>query len=352
MSDMAFAARSEPRMAATASGDHRLAALDGLRGVAILLVILGHYLPGRVVEGELSTALGSFGVGNVVLFFLLSGFLIERNLLRQPNLVAYGLRRACRILPAYWVCLVVLLVLHRILMHDKGYAALPDFTANALLMTDVLHAQVMSGVFWTLMIEVKFYVLAPLITLGGRRAIMTAPFVAVAANALVFAIRGEASHLLTYLVYCLVGMNFALWHRREMSSSILVAIVAMAAIAIGVFSPYYKVGQVVFTIVNAAMLALALTRGLAIPGLPFIGAVSYIWYLYHAGLGYPLMATLEAAPYSLSAIRTTFVAAGLTLTVAWMSYIFIERPAIEKGRQVVVVWLAGWPTWFGWRTQK
>ena len=258
MADKASKARSAGGRTTEVAADRRLSALDALRGVAILLVIIGHYVPGRLVEGPLASLLRPFAVGGVVLFFLLSGFLIERNLLRQPDPVAYALRRAFRILPAYWLCLLVLLIVHRGFMGQTDFAAPRDFIANALLMTDIFRAPELSAVFWTLLIESKFYLLAPFLTLGGRRAIVAAPFVAVAANAIILVSRGAASNLLTYLTFCLAGMNFALWHRRELSNAMLVIIVTMAAAAIGIFSPYVKAGLVVFTILNAAALEYAL----------------------------------------------------------------------------------------------
>ena len=95
-----------------------------------------------------------------------------------------------------------------------------------------------------------------------------------------------------------------------------------------------------------------MTRGFTIPSLSFIGAVSYSWYLYHGGIGYPLMAALEAPPYGLSRIVTTVLATGLTLVIAWISYRFVERPAIETGRQIEATWLARMSDGFGWRRQK
>ena len=78
-------------------------ALDGVRGVAILLVLVGHALP-RLLLG---------GTAGVAVFFALSGFLITTLLLERrdrtgtPGFEAFYLRRAWRLLPALAVFLAV-----------------------------------------------------------------------------------------------------------------------------------------------------------------------------------------------------------------------------------------------------
>ena len=317
-----------------------MAGLDALRGVAILLVVIGHYLPDRVIGGSAAGILHPFGAGGVVLFFLLSGILIERNLAHQPDALAYGLRRFFRIMPAYWVAVGVLLMVHPWVGGPADMTSPKTILANATLLQDVLRAPLLSGVFWTLLLESKFYVLAPFIMRGGRRWIIAAPLIAIAANALVVIWRGEASFLLTYLVFCLAGMNLGLWSRGELTSLRAGAIVILSALSAGLFSPYYKLGLVVFGILGSAALAHAVRRPTVTPWLAFIGAISYSWYLCHAGIGYPLMSALEAGRFGLSPLVTTIIAVAATFSIACVSYWFVEQPGIAVGRSLEKTWLA------------
>lgn len=311
----------------------RLGALDALRGVAILLVVMGHYLPGRLVTGWGEAILKPFAVGGVILFFLLSGFLIERNLNRNADAVVYGLRRAFRLLPAYWVAIPVLLLVHRGLLGDTSFSAPRDVLANLLLISDVMRAPLISAVFWTLLIEVKFYLLAPFIVRLGRPAVLAAPYALMALNGAVVARRGEASALLTYITFCFAGMSFSLWLRREASDAMLLVLTIACALSIALFSPYFKLGLAVFAVFSAAALAFALRHDLTAPPLAFVGAVSYSWYLYHASIGYPLMDALHGSSAGLPAMVAVVAAALITLTLAWISYRWIERPGIELGRR-------------------
>jgi hypothetical protein len=55
------------------------------------------------------------------------------------------------------------------------------------------------------------------------------------------------------------------------------------------------------------------------------------WYLYHGGLGYPLMAGLEAK-FLVPPFASTLIAATATFVAAWLSYRVVEQPAIRLGR--------------------
>src|SRR5690554_797945 len=92
------------------SGDHRLSALDALRGIAALGVVLFHYLPyyDQLYGHSFSTpdflAFGRYGVH---LFFILSGFVIFMTLERTATAGWFGLARAFRLLPALWAGIVL-----------------------------------------------------------------------------------------------------------------------------------------------------------------------------------------------------------------------------------------------------
>jgi peptidoglycan/LPS O-acetylase OafA/YrhL len=306
----------------------RLIGLDALRGIAILLVVIFHYLHDRILGGITNVIVGPFGLGGVTLFFLLSGFLIERHLARDGNLIRYFSRRLFRILPAYFICLAVILAIHVFTHTDRSWTP-REIAINALLAQDVLGAPLMLGVIWTLLIEVKFYALAPFVKRAGPLALLLAPYLTIALNGAVFAARGEASNFLTYVTFCFLGMQFGPWNRGELPSYALVAVTAVAAAATYIFGTYYALGLTIFVIVNAAILAAALKRPIAVPVLPFFGNVSYSWYLYHAAVGYPLIAAVTAKTGSPFIAITLAAITGML--AAWISYAFIERPGITLG---------------------
>lgn len=145
----------------------RLPALDGLRGVAALMVVLTHaaFLTGvsgqRRLDGHL-LGRGDFGVS---IFFALSGFLLyrlmvhERSSTGKVRIVAYAARRFARVVPAYWVTLAALVVVtapgpRDVLLHAAtGQIYVPDSAITAF------------GQSWSVATELSFYLVLPLLTL-------------------------------------------------------------------------------------------------------------------------------------------------------------------------------------------
>jgi len=153
--------------------------LDGLRAVAILLVLLTHislHLPGLAFaagQSEWTRPLTN-GVIGVDLFFVLSGFLVGGAVLRSIaadrfSFRTFYLRRFFRILPAYFTVILALGVI-RYGWPETG--AVPPFALsrvipNVLLLTDYWPAEI--GVpSWSLSIEEHFYLLIPLLLLFAR----------------------------------------------------------------------------------------------------------------------------------------------------------------------------------------
>lgn len=135
----------------------RIPALDGLRGLAVLLVLLEHAGGFGMRLSEIATMrrAGKYGV---YLFFVLSAFLLTRLLILRPLVELlqmriwwnYFLRRFLRIFPPYAIILLTLLALHRMNLGD---------VANHLLLRDGVQQ------FWTIPPEVKYYLLLPFLAL-------------------------------------------------------------------------------------------------------------------------------------------------------------------------------------------
>src|SRR5579885_3225639 len=148
-------------------------ALDGLRGIAILLVLWFHfrgYLGGEPIQCTLAI-IGEFGWIGVDLFFVISGFLITRILLQtkeKPDYFrSFYTRRALRIFPLYYASLAVLFLAPMSFMshslpvaHDRLWFWI--YLAN----WNPLFEQIRPGSaahFWSLSVEEQFYLVWPLL---------------------------------------------------------------------------------------------------------------------------------------------------------------------------------------------
>ena len=164
--------------------DRHLPVLDGLRGIAILLVVFHHYglspdspIPSLTVFSQLAWVIGRFGWAGVELFFVLSGFLLflpyARALLQPgipwPSARDFYRRRAVRILPAYFACLALI---------GTPLALSGGVPLQGLLLTPLLlhtfdttawdFVVAFNGPLWTLAIEWQFYLVLPALALGMR----------------------------------------------------------------------------------------------------------------------------------------------------------------------------------------
>jgi peptidoglycan/LPS O-acetylase OafA/YrhL len=157
----------------------RLGVLDGLRGIAVLLVLWYHvweisWLPAPLAQLQFIPETGFTGVD---LFFYLSGFVIvypfARALVRgdpQPSWIHFAYRRGIKIVPSYLLSIVAVIAIGYAQFHSPAQA-LRDVGTHLLFIhtwwPDTYGS--INGVLWTLAVEVEFYALFPLLWLAFKR---------------------------------------------------------------------------------------------------------------------------------------------------------------------------------------
>jgi peptidoglycan/LPS O-acetylase OafA/YrhL len=353
----------------------RFPALDGLRGLAAFGVLVLHvwmfsygdlHQPPKDI---LDLAAGELRLG-VQLFFVLSGFLVYRPFAaaaldggRTPGLRRYGVRRAARILPAYWAALIGSFLLLRHLDHPMqiGVGQLPVFLLFAQNHFDetIKH---LDPPMWTLAIEVSFYAALPFAGLlaarlgRGRRRQLALPLLLVAAGALSTVLAFErhwpqtlSTSLLPHLVEFGAGMTVAVaLHGRTLArrraawllGAGLILIVANSiwhAKGLGAQAPRSLVGDapgiagialVLAAIVSSTWRAAApLSRGPA----RWLGQISYGLYLIH----FPVIVALRETEHWPDTFgRQLLAVATLTIPAAALCWWLIERPAIRWAQRV------------------
>ena len=157
---------------------------DGLRVISTLLVAWFHiwqqsWLNPVLKVGSVSLNFNApvrTGYMMVDIMLLLSGFLLFLPYARArvdgaplPDLRAYYIKRALRILPSYWLCVFVMLFAYALPTHQYGSARhflldlLGHLTFTHNLTYEGYIGTHLNGVLWTLAVEVQFYLIAPLI---------------------------------------------------------------------------------------------------------------------------------------------------------------------------------------------
>ncbi|HEX7132512.1 MAG TPA: acyltransferase [Iamia sp.] len=147
--------------------------LDGVRALAAVAIVVHHAASTAEIGSGLAVLARPASVmdGAVVVFFVLSGFLVYRPFAEAhlgespvPPVGRYLRRRAARVLPAYWVALAGLWALGAV---DLGRS----WWRMVLLLQPYDRLTVYGGIFqaWTLSVEVAFYLLVPVWAAGVRR---------------------------------------------------------------------------------------------------------------------------------------------------------------------------------------
>lgn len=318
----------------------RIPSLDALRGIAILMVIFGHFIPARIALGEASYHVSSLGRGGVILFFLLSGYLVFRNIERQ-DAITFISRRLFKIFPAYWVN-VLLIAVFSFLTGTKFFP-LDVVLGNFFMVQDIFHKESLSGVYWTLLIEVKFYLFLVLqyFLLRGRGILLVLAAL-VCADAAVWFVRGHASLLLMFFPAFYVGIQVrqaetAGWSRLAMLQVAGVSLVVAASLL--VFDDYYGKWSAAYVIGEAVMLVAFLRVGVSSSILGFFGRISYSHYLYHMTAGYVFLSLFPPSEVLSFNLMVVMLVIALTTAIAYISYRLVEVPMVAFGKRHEHLWI-------------
>ena len=339
-----------------------LPSLDGLRGIAILMVIATHEFLVR----------DTFGLIGVDVFFVLSGFLITGLLLEEwdrfgrISLRAFYARRALRLMPALYV-LVIAFVIYCLLRHEHWQLRMDlwDALAVSLYYSNWIRAAVgdlridILRHTWSLAIEEQFYLVWPLIFLAVIRRKLKTPlphYLILAAcgvwflRAYYFVVNsadlwrvyaGSDTRADALLLGCAVAASLARGSfpaTRQMAGLITISASLSAAglIAIGCFCATGSAGMILagwfFISLFAACIILELalsqdgwlSKFLKSAWLVYIGRISYGLYLWH----WPVWRVFTAE-FHWPIWKMRLVATPVFIILTLMSYYLLERPCLR-----------------------
>ncbi len=366
---------NEPPSAGTLALPREMPSLDGVRGIAILLVLAHQFDPSRGATGALDhlahVALNLGWIG-VQLFFVLSGFLITGILLetqKSPRYYrAFFGRRVLRIFPLYYLALFVVFV---VLPAFGGPRT--DARDQAVLWAYCVNWTAPFGIgaallphFWSLAVEEQFYLAWPLVVRrltprGVARVSVALVVLAVVARVAVrvTGLPDEAAYAWTVCRMDALALGALL--AAALRDPALAAVVTRRSRALVGVATLIGVAGFVVTRGNPRTSALGQTLGYTTLAVAFagsvlaavvadvkgagklraaltwsplraIGRVSYGMYVFHfpiqAWLITPLLARLVPAESPIGAplaIATVAVASAITFGAAWISFELFER---------------------------
>ncbi len=375
------------------TGEHRRADVQGLRALAVLMVVAFHVGGSPVGGTRAGSPLGTFlkaGFVGVDVFFVVSGFVITAMLVRErersgrTSFRDFYARRARRLLPALALMSVLVLILCVLVLSPFGpqqtavrtAMAANAFVANVYLYlhTGYFDATAAQNPFlhtWSLSVEEQTYLVLPVglasaawvgtrFRRSGRAAMAVAvALVSAASLALMLALAagwrpggaeapvrlaflGTPARLWEFGAGALLALGWRHVERlpraaAEVLGAAGLAVLVAVAVLLDPGLPFPGPVTVVVVLATVALLAAGthptlVTRGLSVRPAVWMGDRSYSWYLWHWPL---IVLAVVVWPHSWLA---PVVAGVVSLLPAWAAHRWVEQPV--RFDQLVVGWRA------------
>lgn len=362
------------RLSRRTSGGRWIPEIDGLRFLAIALVLADHVAVAlnvatglSVVEPPfgsatqsshpslLSSFIGGGSVG-VLLFFMVSGFVLALPFIRNQRaggapkpLWPYFRRRITRIEPPYLIVMTFLFVTASLAGTQVGFG---HFLASLTYMHGAYYGAdtPVNSVAWSLEIEVQFYVLVPALALllcAGGRSVRRWRIVLLAAMASAFHAAGivtafaflGSSIQFFLLGWLLADVYVADWGEQPRSGyrGDVLGWASLVAIVIGLaFVPatlgHAIVPWLVFACGYAAFRSVGLRRALSNRWVATVGGMCYSIYLIHYALFISMsryLRPLRGLPSPVALLAACLVLIPLALAAGAAFFVLVERPCMD-----------------------
>ncbi|MDQ1656642.1 MAG: hypothetical protein QOD41_1725 [Cryptosporangiaceae bacterium] len=352
-SDPAGGAPAGQNSGAPLSRRPRLVVLDGLRILAALAVVCYHYVSGAerywLADGLQTFPtlrhVTNYGWLGVDLFFLISGFVICMSSWDR-GLGDFFISRVTRLYPAYWFAVLFTSGILWVWQTSLPGPTPAKVLANLTMMQTGLAERDIDGPYWTLWLELLFYLLFAVVVWRGvtyRRAVVFCVLWLIT-SAVAWTSGGVVAQALSphYSMYFTAGIAIYLMHRFR-PTPVLWGIVGFSwLLALYGLSPRltsisYSIGEKVYWPVAAAVVSASFAAVIVV-GLGWLNRVQWRWlttagtltyplYLLHAGIGYAVI-------YHLSPIVPKYVLLGglivSMLVFAWLVHRFVEKPVAAR----------------------
>lgn len=323
--------------------------IDGLRAVAVVLVVFGHAFPQYVPGGFIG----------VDIFFVISGYLITGIIQNEIGdgsftIIRFYKRRIRRIFPALIVVLLATFIAGWFLLLPSEFIALgkqivagAGFSANLLFYSEVGYFDVAASSkpllhLWSLGIEEQFYLVWPLllVTLARLQIVPTLPLIGIfiaslAVNVVVVRTNPEAAFYLPFsrawelALGALIAVRHSKLNLGNRTNDIVGwSALAVIAVAMALYSPATVYPGIAAVAPVAAAGALILTDGSSANRFlgnrygVAIGLISYPLYLWH----WPLLTIATIAKASFLRLAECGMVISASFVLAWLTYLYVERP--------------------------
>ncbi|CAN7193462.1 acyltransferase [Peribacillus frigoritolerans] len=319
----------------------RLKELDSIRGIAALAVVIYHYTTRyeELFEHNKSSYLEiNYGNLGVNLFFIISGFVIFMTITKTNSVIDFFQKRAIRLYPAYIIAVVLTFLSVKMYGLEGREVSLPDALFNLTMFQGfVPSVSHVDGAYWSLSIELTFYLLIGFIFFLGLTKKIYLMSILWLTSSIIFQVLSLISNQNTIL-------NALTYYSISDYSHLFIAGIMFYLIKDNPELKYYLllvsclIYQFIFNDITHSIIItmffvifFALIKGklslLNIRPLTFLGAISYSLYLVHQNIGYILINFMEK--HGLIHEIYLLIPIGVSISLATMLTYYVENPVIK-----------------------
>lgn len=355
--------------ASTAPAGSRVRALDGLRGVTIVLVVLGHagnlIWPLDTING-VPVLRGFFGGGAVGVFFVVGGYIVTRGLLKDLDggtfdAVRFYLRRLVRLGVQVVPLALAILLVHALDPTDpyttratvESAINLVTYTTNLHATTDLLNTRADLGHMWYLAVQQQVYLVLPLIllVLARRRVVLAAVLVELIVASILWRYHlldtsgwidatistlARADALLVGSLTALLAMTTSRCSRFAPAALTVGAVALLALMAVLPELPdfaYLRTWGLLFTLASALTVfaisqldrPTAVSRLLSVAPLTWLGRASLAIFIWHL----PIFMLVQRHTTNWTWQPRAITAIAILAVVSWCTHRFLDDSARE-----------------------
>lgn len=338
--------------------NYRLSYLDGMRGLAVFLVILFHVFSDRWVDflpyRDVYHDYFKFGYMGVQIFFVISGFVISMTLEKCGGFGEFMYRRWLRLFPAMLIVSLLILATSALLTNRPyGTPQINDLIPGLTFIEPEFYRtifnnnqKVLEGAFWTLFVEAKFYLVAGLLyfAFGQKKMIviligmfLTFTLFSAVSNKLPVALAGNLDSILHYLNYrhygwFAAGALFYRYHSHRSISALIwgIVIALMSARSLdGFLTSSMVFATLLIMLFVGAMLNERLQKLLSNNVLVFLGFISYPLYLVHENAVVSMVIQMHHQYPSMPPYLLPVLPVAILILIAWIVAQYLE-PALRS----------------------
>jgi len=332
----------------------RIISIDFLRGLAIIGVLLYHFLHGfnskilKISNFDNNYILiGKYGV---LLFFIISGFVITNSVYSSKNYKIFLYKRFIRIYPTFFISVIITYIMINFLFLEERIVGIEDFLLNLIFFPLFFSIPPVDGVYWSLIIEFEFYFfIAFLIYLNfledKKIELLIIFYILIAflnyfflQESFIYKVCNKALKF-GYFSYFFAGIIFYYCFKNGFKFKYIIILLNLIILSFlydkfGVnymaFLTYIFFFIFVFLINEQVYIKFFLMRIVV-----FVGVISYPLYLLHQNIGYAIMKKLIIfyhVPYMLSLLITIL----LVVILASLISFYFEKPIIKYFKRKVI----------------